>query len=231
MKINGGPLARSGARALLVFCVLMAALAGIRPAAARTAAPDEQKIEGVLLTLLPGREVDFWVTFRAEADLAPAEGVTDWQDKGELVVEELQDTAESSQARVLRLLDDRRIPNTSYWISNTVKVTGDRQLIVELAALPEVEQVTADRTYELTPPGEAPAGETNAVEWNVAAIGAPAVWSTFATRGEGIVVANIDTGVDFAHPALVGQYRGNLGGGSFSHDYNWFDPAHVCGNP
>jgi hypothetical protein len=50
-------------------------------------------------------------------------------------------------------------------------------------------------------------------------------------RGDGIVVANIDTGVQFDHPALVGQYRGNLGGGTFDHNYNWFDPSHVCALP
>src|SRR5206468_1046938 len=46
-----------------------------------------------------------------------------------------------------------------------------------------------------------------------------------------IVVANIDTGVQFDHPALVRQYRGNNGDGTFDHNYNWFDPASVCGFP
>lgn len=53
------------------------------------------------------------------------------------------------------------------------------------------------------------------------------MWKTLCVRGEGVVVANIDTGVDYRHPALVGQYRGNLGG-TFDHDYNWFDPSAVC---
>ncbi len=42
------------------------------------------------------------------------------------------------------------------------------------------------------------------------------------------MVANIDTGVQYNHPALVSQYRGNLGGGLFSHAGNWYDPANVC---
>ena len=42
--------------------------------------------------------------------------------------------------------------------------------------------------------------------------------------------ANIDTGVQFDHPALVNQYRGNLGGGTFDHDYNWWDPTGICGD-
>ena len=48
--------------------------------------------------------------------------------------------------------------------------------------------------------------------------------------GSGIVVANVDTGVDFEHEALVDQYRGNLGGGVFDHDYNWWDPTGICGD-
>src|SRR5438093_351637 len=80
-------------------------------------------------------------------------------------------------------------------------------------------------------PGKAGTQQVNAVEWGIAAIHADQVWSTFGVRGEGIVVANIDTGVDYTHPALVGKYRGNTGGGTFNHNYNWFDPAQVCGQP
>ena len=54
--------------------------------------------------------------------------------------------------------------------------------------------------------------------------------STYGDRGEGIVIANIDTGVQYNHPALVGKYRGNLGG-SFDHNYNWYDPSAICGSP
>jgi subtilisin family serine protease len=42
--------------------------------------------------------------------------------------------------------------------------------------------------------------------------------------GSGLVVANIDTGVRFSHQALVNQYRGNNGDGTFDHNYNWFNP-------
>lgn len=56
------------------------------------------------------------------------------------------------------------------------------------------------------------------------------VWSGLGSTGQGIVVANLGTGVQFDHPALVNQYRGNHGD-SFDHNYNWYDPAKVCGNP
>jgi len=43
------------------------------------------------------------------------------------------------------------------------------------------------------------------------------------------VVANVDTGVEYTHPALVRQYRGTTGDGAYDHNYNWYDPAAVCG--
>ena len=57
-----------------------------------------------------------------------------------------------------------------------------------------------------TEPGElekAPA----AVEWGVGDINAPEVWDDLGVLGDGIVVASIDTGVQYDHPALVNQYR------------------------
>jgi len=61
------------------------------------------------------------------------------------------------------------------------------------------------------------------VEWNIAKIRADEVWSTFGIRGEGPVIGIVDSGVMYDHPALVNSYRGNLGGGTFNHNYNWFD--------
>src|SRR5690606_22316927 len=56
-------------------------------------------------------------------------------------------------------------------------------------------------------------------------------WEQVKTRGEGIVVANIDSGVQFDHPALVESYRGNNGDGTFTHDYNWFDATGTSEQP
>ena len=68
-------------------------------------------------------------------------------------------------------------------------------------------------------------GEIQVTEWGLDAINAPDVWADFGVRGEGIVVANIDTGVQFDHPALVDHYRGTDANGNFDHNYNWFDPS------
>ena len=131
---------------------------------------------------------------------------------------------------------------STFWIVNAIKVTADAKTFEDVAADPSVASIVPDPTYEILPDSVPTQAEVDAavqqaasgtlgVEWNIQNIGAPAVWSTYGDRGEGIVVATIDTGVQYNHPALVNSYRGNLGGGLFDHNYDWYDPSNVCGSP
>jgi subtilisin family serine protease len=177
-------------------------------------------------------QADFWVILKRQADLRAAFRMSNWNARGHFVHQRLQAVAHLTQARLRSLLSDRGAPFEPYWIANAIKVRGGQQLVEELALQPEVAQIVPDWTLERPEP--IPAAEepqVDAVEWNVARVGAPQVWSTFGVRGDGIVVANVDSGVQFDHPALRSHYRGDLGGGSFDHDYNWFDPSRICGNP
>ena len=89
----------------------------------------------------------------------------------------------------------------------------------------------ADRQPAPTAAGGVRPGLTGVVEWGVAAVHAPEVWAQGAT-GQGIVVADADTGNDYTHPALRPHYRGTLSGGGVLHDYSWHDAIHsVSGNP
>src|SRR5206468_8620203 len=112
------------------------------------------------------------------------------------------------------------------------QVRSDGATFNAIAARSDVQEIIPAVTFSIPPtsPGAVEAA-INAVEWGVDRINAPGVWSTYGTRGEGITVATIDTGVLYTHPALVGQYRGNTGGGTFDHNYSWWDPSHVCGSP
>ena len=54
-------------------------------------------------------------------------------------------------------------------------------------------------------------------------VNAPQVWAQGFT-GQGIVVADLDTGARWDHDALKPSYRG-WDGVTVTHDYNWFDPV------
>ena len=176
---------------------------------------------------------DFFVRFAERADLDAAASVKDWNARGAAVVAALQRTASDSQAAARGRLAADHASYQAFWVSNTILVRGGSQAVAEhLAALANVRQLYTPKTYQIPTPAPGRDEPTvNAVEWGIAAIKADQVWSTFGVRGEGVVVANIDTGVQYDHPALVAKYRGNTGGGNFDHNYNWFDPSLICGNP
>ena len=218
---------------ILVLLLFLTALAPVAQAAPSPEPDADAKIESDLAATLAEKDsADFYVEFTDRADLTAAAAVTDWAERGAAVVRELRTAADSSQADLNKELDEARIDHTSFWITNAILVHGGtRELADGIAEHDEVAALSAPDVYQIpeSTPGEVDQ-TVNAVEWGIDRIRADDVWSTFGVRGEGIVVGSIDTGVDFRHPALVRQYRGNTGD-AFSHDYNWFDPARVCALP
>lgn len=180
--------------------------------------------------LADGGNATFWVYLRDEADLKGAARIKDRARQGREVQSRLRKTARTSQAALIDVLRDADASYTPFWIANTVEVKGDAKLLKRITALPDVDRVTGDRTYAL-PEMKAAQDEPTVddVEWGVDRIGAPRVWKDYKATGEGIVVGSIDSGVQYDHPALVKQYRGNNGDGTFTHDYNWYDPTVSCG--
>lgn len=177
-------------------------------------------------------ETTIWVVMRAKANLTQVNTIDDWTERGEFVYDALTETAERTQTDVLTLLERHGVQYESFWVVNTIKVSATKALVEDLAQRSDVARIRADKVQELPEPTPGIDEATvQAVEWGIDRIGAPSVWSTFGTRGEGVVIANIDTGVKFDHPALVSQYRGSVGGGVFDHNYNWVDPSNICGNP
>ncbi|MEO3972940.1 S8 family serine peptidase [Streptomyces sp. CAU 1734] len=195
--------------------------------AARSVA--EQKIEPALRAELNKGKTAFWVYLDSAADLSGAERARTRTAKAKAVHDAQRDHAKRTQDGLLTALDNARAEYTSYWIVNAVRVVGGAKLADSLAERPEVAHIDADDKVSIPEPAKGERETTvNAVEWNIDRIKAPQVWDQLGNRGEGVVVANIDSGVDFQHPAVDGQYRGLAPDGTVSHDYNWFDPANVC---
>ncbi len=222
-------------RTILVALSLVgvtAAMSGVAEAVPPPEPPvdDSAKVDDQVIAAVDGGgTTTFWVRLAEQADLSAATAIEDWAERGAYVVDQLRATADASQAAVRAELDASGVRYTPFWITNALRVRGGEALVNKLANDPSVEAITAPVTYELPEPTEVTdRNRVAAVEWGIARINADDVWSQLGVRGEGIVVANIDTGVQYNHPALVNQYRGNTGGGTFNHNYNWYDPAGVC---
>ncbi|MGH3683231.1 MAG: S8 family serine peptidase, partial [Natronosporangium sp.] len=197
------------------------------PGAGATPQPARAPVDSEVYAALADGPDEFFVYLADSADLSAAADLSSKLAKGTHVYRQLTQTARASQASLRSELDARGVAYTPFWIANLLLVTGDRALVDELAAHPDVARIAPNRQVPLPEPVSTTDTDPGiqAVEWGVANINADDVWSQFNVRGEGVVVANIDTGVQHNHPALVNQYRGTATG---SHDFNWFDPAGVC---
>ncbi|RBQ17893.1 peptidase [Spongiactinospora rosea] len=216
-------------RITAVFCLLLTS-GLLSPSTAQAAAPDPVKIHKTVQTQLDttGKST-YWVRLKGDADLGAARRAKAKDDKAAQVYRAKTEWAASSQAKLRELLKSRHADFSAYWIVNEVRVTADSELTAEIAKLPEVASITPVTSVTLPQPapGRA-AAKVDAVEWNVDRINAPRVWSERDDRGEGIVVATIDTGAQFDHPDLAASYRGRNADGTVDHAYNWYDASGTC---
>ena len=168
-------------------------------------------------------QAQFFVVLKLQADLSGAEALPTKEAKGQYVFDALTEVASKTQEPIVAALNAEKAAFKPLWIRNMIKVSGDKALLLELAARPDVAEIIYEypATLDIEPAAGRPAG-TEAIEWNITRVGAPDVWALGITGG-GAVIGDLDTGVQWNHPALINQYRGNLGGGSYDHNYNWYD--------
>lgn len=183
-------------------------------------APEVQK---AMQSLRPGEMLTVIVTLADQADLKRLAGPIGLnraaRQRG--VIETLRAKAASSQKVLKALLTlrqaERRAGEVTYfWIFNGLAVTATPAVIQELAARPEVLKITPNETIQ-APPLLSEKDELGSlsVQPNLALINVSALWD-LGYRGQGIVVANLDTGVDGSHPDLAPKWRGGTN--------SWFDP-------
>lgn len=222
--------------ALAMWMILASALTGWAPAALAADIPEGAKVDSAVIAALAQRgQASYLVYLREKADLSLAHGMTDRAARGWFVYRALKDVADRTQAPLLAYLagevrTGRAREVKSFFSANAIGVTSAEPTLWGLTAFPGVERIILTPIASIPEPTPGVEEPNVGVEWGVAKVRAPEVWAK-GVRGQGVVVANIDTGAQYNHPALVNQYRGNLGGGSFNHNYNWWDPSKICGNP
>jgi len=220
----------SSARQRLGLLVGLAALFGLLPMLVLAAPQPDRNAQDKIDPRLTDQvsisgQANFWIGMAEQADLSAAYDM-DWHSRGWYVYRTLAEAAQRSQAGVVRYLESRGLEYESFWINNAIYVRGgDLTAIQGLAARPDVARLKADDVLHLPePPAETAGAEGANDSWGLGWIHAPEVWA-LGDRGGGIVVANIDTGVQYDHPQLSETYRGTIDG---SHARNWCDPSDIC---
>lgn len=148
------------------------------------------------------------------------------------LVASLQSLAEVAQTPLRAYLEGARAAGTvesytSFWIFNGLALRACPSVIRALAAHPTVAAIHLDHYRRWLSDNQHPATSNqhpaSSIEWNISRIRAPEVWSSLHISGTGAVVAGMDTGADWIHPALRTNYRGYNPHGFHNHVGNWFD--------
>lgn len=152
--------------------------------------------------------------------------------RNEISVRSLQDMAEATQGSLLKQLKLWQMAGKvesfePFWISNVIRVDATKNTILELAEHPDVLRIYENYEIELIDPvyeGPVGPGGSDAPEIGLVAIKAPEVWALGYT-GEGVLVSNMDTGVDGNHPAFKDRWAGVADPRFAGHpEWAWYDP-------
>ena len=183
-----------------------------------------------------GRTRSSLIVMREQADLSGAATLSSPADRRRFVFEALRAVADRAQRPLIEHLNAKGVTFRPHYLVNTIEVEAGEGLLQELALRPEVASVAPNRSARLQRlPGTGRAGgsptlsrrsaEAILVEPGVVRIRAPEVWAA-GYLGQGTVVGIADTGVQWDHPGLLGNYRGSRSAPA-SHAYNWHDAIHA----
>lgn len=175
----------------------------------------------------PDDRLSFIVHLREQADLEhnlPSQR----SERRHTIASRLQRTAASSQQHLLSTLEDLRASGKvagfqPLWIVNAVIVDGLASVPTLLAQRTDVAHITLNARQQYIQPPELQPQEATRQMWNLQQIHAPRTWYGLGITGTGVTIAIMDTGVDWTHPVLRGNYRGSQINGSVHHEGNWYD--------
>jgi len=188
-------------------------------AVAAPSSPGAEKVAPELQATLdaaaPDEMITAIVTMRVQADLSQIPGA-DRAAHQQGVIRALQAQADASQKQIRAFLRSQEAQGTvsetiPFWVFNGLSVTATPGVFQELAARDDVARITPDAIEVELAPLQADAS----AEPNLSVVNAPALWG-LGILGQGVVVANMDTGVDISHPELLSRWRGGTN--------SWYDP-------
>ncbi|MFT3744563.1 MAG: S8 family serine peptidase [Pyrinomonadaceae bacterium] len=200
----------------------------------------ENKIStDVIADTAGGRHSSIVILLSSQPDLSDAYAIKDADKRGWFVYRTLSENAKATQDSLRSYLDKKGIAYTAFWAANMIVADLDRETAVTIAGRTDVARLDSNRPARWVESPEiaqeritaSKPDSSEAVEWGVTNVNAPAVWN-MGFNGNGITVGGLDTGIRWTHAAIKAKYRG-WNGTTADHNYNWHDSIHsgggVCG--
>ncbi|MCX7995206.1 MAG: S8 family serine peptidase [candidate division WOR-3 bacterium] len=120
-----------------------------------------------------------------------------------------REIAEKSQAPLVELLSGRNdaIVHQRFWVINGFHLEARPEVILEIAKRPDVGWISHNGEVRIVDVDYVPAISSRATTWGIRKIKADSCWAAGYT-GQGIILGETDTGVEYTHPALQGKWTG-----------------------
>jgi len=175
------------------------------------------ELQAILDTLSPSMKTPVTTHLTEQGDLSIFPEGTPREEK----IVYLKSIAEKTQAPILTYLNSEgnNVENIkSFWLTNCIAFSATADVIITIAQREDIDYVIDDYIVHLdVEPGE----DMPDPEWNIQKVEATTCW-TFGYTGAGILVGNLDSGVEVDHPALQGKWRSTNG---------WFDAVNGQSSP
>ena len=155
-------------------------------------------------------------------------------ERRDFVIQERMAFCQASQQNVMEFLNglkDEVSGIEQYWGFNGFRCNASEDVIAMLEKRADVAYVYRDEKRQMIPDfGEAKPVENRDMGWHVEKVNAPAVWNyngSTGYNGDGVVVAVVDSGVDYNHVDIAGSMWD--GGPNFPH--HGYDICHDDDDP
>jgi subtilisin family serine protease len=188
-----------------------------------------QKTDSSLLEHFENNEeAEYIVLLKENAVIGSGINTLDKKSKGRLVFNTLRQHAEVTQKPLISFLQSHSVPYQSFYITNALKVTSNKDIMMALASRPDVRYILDNRPFYMLDYTEERTSSlrTGTPEWGLLNIKADSVWAMGIT-GEGVVIAGQDTGYEWELSPIKAKYRGYVNDTLAEHDFHWHDAIHT----
>ena len=169
------------------------------------------------------------ITMASQYDATEAARMTAFlgrKERAQFVMEDLQRFSYNSQYELLAFLEGAGEAVSDiqpFWIFNGISCQATPSVIAALAQRPDVACIDYDAAYTTAAVDQEPTELNRDTPWNLAKIHAEEVWNyngSSGYTGQGIVVAIIDSGINYNHNELQTHMWTNSSG---SHGHNYIN--------